>query len=266
MPPPRATRARSIGTKLGLVGATGFLIGAAAFGLSGVASADSPTTESGGAGADRVVAATRTLTARAAHTIDVDVSGHDDGASFTIEMSPEDEAVFEEFEQCLADAGLDDSGFGNGEISGELSEDDLEALDAEFDALFAECEPILEGLSEDVLIEDVLIGDVLIEGLDDLSPEDEAVLERFDECLDDLGVHQWTGDDEDDDEDDGEELSDAEIEELDEMFAECDSILDELSEDAEFFSFGDGACDDHDEYDPEHEGEEILEEGDGSDA
>ena len=69
----------------------------------------------------------------------------DDFEDEMFEISAEDEAVWEQFDQCLVDAGVDFEALDTAEESGDESALDFEALDAAFES----CDPVLEGLSDD---------------------------------------------------------------------------------------------------------------------
>ena len=240
---------RTLGGKLAIVGATSVVLGATALGLSGIAAADEPVLDAGRAGIDRIVDTARS-------TVDVDVGVEHDGAeaAVDVDLSPDDEDVLEAFERCLAEAGFDDgSEAGGSEADGsvivELDDDTLELLD---DALES-CEPILEDLEGD-----------LLEG-SELSPEDEALFEEFDECLVDAGIDELEAGYEDG------EISDDELASLEEAFAECEAILDDLEGEA-FAFLGDVECDElddlhePDENDDEHDDQHDEEAGSDDDA
>jgi len=141
----------------------------------------------------------------------------EEGPEFFDELSPEDEAVFEEYDQCLVDAGVD------------INLDD-EVDESAIDAAFEQCEPILDDLSEDF---DVEFDDFF----DELSPEDEAIFDEYDQCLEDGGIDAHF---------ENEDIDEAAI---DAVFESCDPLLDGLSEDAQalFDNFDD--CDDEEDDD-----------------
>lgn len=148
------------------------------------------------------------------------------------DLSEEDEAVFEDYDNCIEDAfgaDLDEEG------DVEWTEQDEER----FLAAAESCDAILENLSEEA---------VLIEGdwddFGDLSEADEAVLDEYDECisnidgivfeLDEANNGNDFNDDFNDEVDVEVELTEAELAELEEGFEACDAILENLSEDAGF--------------------------------
>ena len=121
------------------------------------------------------------------------------------EWSPEDEAVFDRFEQCLSDAG----------VPVELDEAELEAgaVDEDaIDAAFEACDPILDELS-----------DGFDEFFGELSPEDEAVFEQYDDCIENGGIDALF------------ENGNVDEAAIDALFETCDPILDNLSPDAQGF-------------------------------
>jgi len=143
--------------------------------------------------------------------LDGDVEG-DRGGLAIEEFTPsaEDEAIFEQYEQCLSEAGVDFE--SNPAIDlGTVNELD----EATLDAAFGTCDPILDGLSEEFAMFDEIV---------ELSPEDEAIFERFDACLDDGGIDTLF-----------DAASDASIDDaaIDALFDSCDPVLDSLSEDAQ---------------------------------
>lgn len=124
------------------------------------------------------------------------------------ELSPEDEALFEQHDECLIEAGVpmydfDDDVDVDADI--DVSAEDLEAA-------FNQCDPILEGLSDDVFSESVMIDD--IEGL-------EAAFEEFDQCLVDAGIDIHETDDTM-----AFTVTDADIE----IFETCEIIFDALED------------------------------------
>jgi hypothetical protein len=151
------------------------------------------------------------------------------------EISQEDEAVFERFDQCLEDGGVD--------IESEEEIDENAIDEAVIDAAFEQCEPILDELSDD-------FDDEFGELFEELSPQDEAIFDHYDQCLEDGGIDALF---------DSEEIDDAAI---DAVFENCDPILDDLSEDAQAL-FGD--CDDdeiHNDTDEDETEEDEAEEND----
>ncbi|MEO1058389.1 MAG: hypothetical protein AAFY28_15895 [Actinomycetota bacterium] len=98
--------------------------------------------------------------------------GHDDD----IEISPADEAVFNRFDTCLADAGFDDAAFEQleqAELDGSLDEAQLDEQWAAVDSAFEQCEPILTELSPELQAElEADEGDH--DGLVDCDDEDEG--------------------------------------------------------------------------------------------
>ena len=152
-----------------------------------------------------------------------------------LELSPEDEAVFERYDDCLVENGVpsfDDT--GDAELDA-MTDEDWEAFDDAWEAAAEACDPILADLSDDLLVD----GDVMIDEIE-LSPEDEAVFERYDECLAENGVPML-------DDAEGEDVTDAEIEAFEEAYeaaAEaCDPILEGLSEDVFFGGIAVEGCD-----------------------
>ena len=257
-------RGSGLRNKLAILGLSGVLFTGAAVGLAGVASAQ----DSGPVLNDST-------------PVESVTEGDDDGfdAQYLgdFELSPEDEALFEQYDQCLVDNGLDIESIEATFDDEELTDEQIAELDKQWEAIeddaekaFAACDPILEDLSDEFqefdAAWDAEFGDEdwteaeLIEDLD-LSAEDEAVLERFDQCLVDGGI------DELDAEIDGsEELTDEQWEAIeagiDEVFENCEPILEDLSEDAEFL-FEDCPDDEANEYD---EAEELELAPSGADA
>lgn len=185
--------------RLGAIVGAGLVAGLiAAFAVGGVASAQSTTitTEVTPPGAVQLAGQTEEPETDEAHDEE-----EPDGEDF--DLSVEDEALFEQFEQCLQDAGLDT----------ESLDGEAETSDAALDAAFETCDPILDDLSED-----------FDHDFDELSPEDEAVFDRFDQCLTDAGLTDDFFDTDDDTIDE-----DA----IDQIFEGCEPILDGLSEDAQ---------------------------------
>lgn len=255
--------------KLATVGLTGAVFAGGVFGLSGLASAQTPTVDEGSTEAELIA------------------PDSDDEVSEFDRFSPEDKELIVEFEQCLTDAGLDDLVEAEHDDLVE-AEDDLDAIDE----IFETCEVILDDLSFDAddwlepelspeheaafeeyekCIENIdgfslddeadwtdedyerfeaaaVECDSLLEGIDfeafdfDLSEEDEAVFEEFDECIaDTLGIDI-------EDQAAAMELTDEDFESLEGALEDCESILDDLSEDAQvLFDCEEG------EYDEDHE-------------
>lgn len=232
-PPPPTPRSRSsLRNKLAIVGATGVLFTGAVFGLSSLAAAqdpenpDRPAAEVDDGSAD----ADATADAGAGVAVEVDVHGDEDGLRYDVEITPEDEALLERFEQCLTDGGLETF-----EEDGDsfIEDEDWERIDR----VFEDCEPILDELSDGAgrLFHDDFELDEL-EGFE-LSDEDKAVFEEFEQCLADRGSE------------------------------DCESILDELSEDADFFIGGFEDCEDlEDEHDFEDDPEPGFQEGHESES
>ncbi len=246
-PDPSGSSGSSLRSKLAIVGASGLLFAGAVVGLTGLASAQSSEPAAATAEADTGDTGSNGA-GRVEHGVDVEVYGDDDGFAFEVELSPEDEAVLISFEECLAENGVVEESLDEKAEAGELTEADWDAVDAAFET----CEPILEDLSDDA--------DALFEELDEhdfedfeLSPEDEAVFEAFEQCLTDGGIDEEAIEA-------GEEagtLTEEDWEQLDSVFEGCESILDDLSEDADFF--GDWEeCEDED-YDDAEESDNVEE-------
>lgn len=150
-------------------------------------------------------------------TVVSQIDGDADSSTVVFGGSPEDEAIWEQFDQCLVDAGVDFDALEAAESAGTLTEVDEDRVDAAFES----CESVLENLSED----EFAAFDM------DLSAEDEAVFDQFDQCLVDAGV---------DIDDDATfmaivEIDEAEMDKLDAAFESCEPILDNLSEDMKMF-------------------------------
>ncbi len=229
--------------RLAIVGMTGAVFAGGVLGLSSLASASTSDTST-------PAAAVSGDAENDAGTVDGDTDGpieleeypegyeHDDAIEVEgfDDFSAEDQAVIVQFEECL------------GDLDSELPQDDEAWTDADYDkidARFEQCEPILDGLSfeADEWLEE---GDDWEELYEELSPEDQAVLDRFDECL--VEVESQLPEDED-------AWTDEQFEQLESQFEDCEVILDDLSEDAEFFIFDLEDCEDYDEdedYDDEH--------------
>ncbi|MEM9654648.1 MAG: hypothetical protein AAGA65_21335 [Actinomycetota bacterium] len=260
-------------SKLAIVGASGLLFTGAAVGLAGVASA-----QNGGTTADTTAESTTTgETPGSSISIGQEA---EDGYYIDIELSPEDEAVFARFDQCLADNGLDVVSIDGMLEDERLTDDEIdaawEAFDRDADAAFDACEPILDDLSEEVqeIGGEVLESEEYLDYLGDdewveefeLSPEDEAVFERFDQCLVDNGVDEL-----DEMIFNDEELTEEQLDSIDELgeqiYSTCEPILEELSGDAAWIIED---CPDHDEDDDEYEdGEDDgadVEELEGADS
>ncbi|MGH1489421.1 MAG: hypothetical protein ACRBK7_08540 [Acidimicrobiales bacterium] len=236
--------------RLAIVGMTGAVLVGGVLGLSSLASAStSDTSTPSAAVSSDADSDTSTVDGDTDRPIELEEYDgdyeHDDGMEVDgfDEFSTEDQAVIVEFEECI------------GDLESQLPEDDDAWTDADYDkidALFEQCEPILDGLSFDA-DEWLEEGDDWEELYEELSPEDQAVLDRFDECL--VDVESQLPEDE-------ESWTDEQFEQLESQFEACEVILDDLSEDAEFiFDFED--CEDYDydededydydeDYDDEH--------------
>ncbi len=198
---PETNRLSLLARPLCVLTGAGLLATLLAVGLGGVASAQTVIEDV--SGPTEVVGSV----ARVAQGHAVQVDDDTDGSSF-FEFSPEDETVWGRFEQCMTDAGL---------TSDPRDASDGEPDEATIDAAFGQCDPILDGLSEDVDI----TGD-----FEDLSPEDEAVFDQYDECLTEAGLDELF---------EGAEVDGAEFDEaaIDAAFEQCDPILGGLSEQAQ---------------------------------
>ena len=145
------------------------------------------------------------------------------------DASDADEALFDQFDQCLTNNGLTE----------ELDEKDEWTAEEEtaIEAAFETCEPILDNLSEDFAdFED-----------SDISPEDEALFDQFDQCLTNNGLTEEL--------DEKDEWTAEEETAIEAAFETCEPILDNLSED--FADFED--CDDDEEHaDEDADDEEEL--------
>ncbi|MDX2379804.1 MAG: hypothetical protein QNM02_08605 [Acidimicrobiia bacterium] len=124
------------------------------------------------------------------------------------EVSPEDETVFERFDQCLADAGWDDAAFESAFEAAEGSVDptDIDSIFEEADQAAEGCEPILEELSPALQEE--------LDSFEDGFVEFEvAWCDADDEAGDDaehrVGDHEFRDDDDGDDAPDDEEGDDS---------------------------------------------------------
>ena len=230
-------RRSSLTGKLAAVGVTGLLVGAAVA-IGSMASADAPATSE-----------PAQLPAVSGSIAAVD----DEDAP---DMSDEDEAVWQRFDDCLAEAGVM---LDPGEPDGD--EDAVaEPIEIDEDAIEA-CEAILDELSED--------GAEMLDEFE-LSPEDEAVFERFEACLVENGVPAFD-DDLTDADGDIAEPTDAEWEAIEQAWEQaeeaCDPILEDLSEDV---FFGEG-CDVDDELfgeddDDEAPADEVDDDDDADEA
>ena len=142
----------SLRTKLAIVGLSGAVFTAAALGLAGIASAQQAD------GDPTIEAPADEAPAEEAPAEPGDDTG-DDGEY--PELSPDDEAVFERFEQCLSDAGLDDDALWDADHDGTLTDDDIDRIDQ----IFEDCEPILDDLSGDaeLLLEEGFCDDADLE-------------------------------------------------------------------------------------------------------
>lgn len=226
----------SLAGKLAILGGSGLLFAGAVVGLAGLAGAqqtgDEPAVETGGSRGRGGIGIDR--------TVDVEVGAGEGGFSVDVALSPEDEAVIAEFEQCLTDKGVDEREMHERAAADELTEEDLDAIDAALEA----CEPILDeaggwlfgfGLGE----RPSFGFDDFGFGFDDFErdPEDEALFDELERCLTEHGLDHDT--------------EDGELDEhaIDDAFEACDPILGELGEDAAWFI---DICEDAD--DPEHDG------------
>lgn len=224
--------------RIASVAGAGLMAGLIAVGAGGVAMAqgDAPTvpttttTESAeAANADSDGTGDITTEPGEDFVVSVEVDSADGNVEFAdIELSPEDEALFDRFDACLADNGVNDATEDEWEARWENATDaERDALDAEVTAIFEQCESILDDLSEGVA---VFEGDIEIGELDDdyeLSPEDEAVFDRFDACLEENGLIAEK-------EDEFDSMTDEALEaiapEIDAIFETCEPILDDLSD------------------------------------
>ncbi len=165
-------RDMNLRNKLAVVGVGGAMFTGAAFGLAGVASADSS-----GVGTDRTTASSglgQSVDGLAiGSTVHSGPDGDDSEPIDELESSAEDEAVFDRYDQCLVDNGVDGSFFVD--VGGADSAETFEIpdIDGDVDAAFEACDPILEDLTGDMF---------------GLSAEDEDVFERYDACLVEHGV------------------------------------------------------------------------------
>ena len=193
--------------RLGAIAGAGLLAGLIAAAIGGVAGAQT--------------AGTTVLTEVDQPGAQVRVMQVDDADDMDFEISAEDEAIWDQFDQCLVDNGVDFDALDAAEESGDESALDIEALDAAFES----CEPVLENLSEDFEMYEI-------------SEEDEAVFEQFDQCLVDNGLEVWGDDFDDMDAVDGDEADEGDVmveafegdeAAIDAAFEACDPILDNLS-------------------------------------
>jgi hypothetical protein len=251
--------ANELRKRLAIVGMTGAVFTGAVFGVGSLASANtgtgSTTDPATGSSATSEPAADPAVTEEADH----DLSEFDG-------FSDEDQAVILRFEECLGDleAGLPDD-------EDAWTDEDYDRIDATFE----ECEPILDDLSFDAdewLDEGDEHWDEIYwdEVFDELSTEDQAVFEQFDQCLADV-------EDAFDAElpEDESTLTDEQWEELEarfeEQFETCDQILDNLSDEAQdllfLAEFDEEAwefCDDYeDEDDDDYEDGDEASDDDG---
>ena len=185
--------------RISAVTAAGLLAGLIAAAIGGVASAQTVVESVEPDAPVEHVARTRTFQA--------DNDAADAEGNHFADISAADEAVFERFDQCLADAGVD--------VEATFELDGAEVDDTVLDAAFDRCDPILDELSDD-----------FTDDFDDLSPADEAVFDEYDQCLEDGGIDTIF---------EQESIDDAAI---DALFENCDLILDGLSAEAQEF-FGD---------------------------
>lgn len=218
--------ANELRKKLAIVGMTGAVFAGGVFGLSGLASATtSDATET--STPDTTVAESQPAESMAVEPDEHELSDFDG-------FSAEDQELILKFETCI------DDGFA------QLPDEDEEWTaenDQQVDALFEECEVILDDLSFPAVD--------WLEGGDDweedweeadwdefygeLSAEDQAVFEKFDACIEDVEANlpeneaDWT---------------DEQFEQLESQFEACDPILDDLSEDADFFIIDGEGCED----------------------
>lgn len=200
---PAAAEPNRLRGRLAAVGITGLVIGAAALGLGGVASAGTPAVE----GATPAAVTADDVGEPEAEIVDIDdldEGDWEDAELYDLELSPEDEAVFERFDQCLVDNGLpaldelDDEieEFLDGEEIDELTEEEWEALEEQWEAEFeameetfiaAEeaCEPILDELSDEAIADLEAFEEMEFEYCDDLLDDDESYeAEAYDDDYD----------------------------------------------------------------------------------
>ncbi len=193
--------------RLGVVAGAGLLAGLIAAAIGGVAGAQTP--------------GTTVLTEVDRPNAQVRVMQVDDEGDVDFEVSAEDEAIWDQFDQCLSDAGVDFEALDAAEESGDESAIDFDALDAAFES----CETLLDGLSEDFEFHDI-------------SEADEAVFEQYDQCLVDNGVDFDELEAQFDELDDDADIAVFEAEAgLDAAFEACDPILENLSEDFDMDEF-----------------------------
>lgn len=175
----------SLRNKLAIVGLSGVLFTGAAVGLSGIASAQGPEVKAEEPGAPAA--------SDGAENMAVEIDGDHLGMVEDFEISAEDEAVFERYDQCLVDNGFDESLFeAELDENFELDEDAAVAVEAfeideELEAAFAACDPILDDLSDDLFMMDDLgdaecwVGSAEAGDIADfeLTPEEEAMFEAL---------------------------------------------------------------------------------------
>lgn len=209
-------------TRLSAITGAGLLAALIAAGLGGAASAQTIIDE-GAAPAQIIEEPAGRVLARA-----VQLEGEPPEEVF--EESPEDDAIWQQFDQCMADAGLSEDDFDETHESG-LDE-------ATIDAAFEQCDPILDELSDEVILGE-------FGGFDELSEADVAVFDQYDECLTAGGIDALF-------EAEGADGFMSDESAIDALFEQCDPILESLSDDAQAL-FED--C-------PEDEGHEGLEDED----
>ncbi|MEM7095984.1 MAG: hypothetical protein AAF567_23470 [Actinomycetota bacterium] len=207
-PGPTGPAATSRRRRIGAVAGAGLLAGLIAVAVGGVAAAQNDGVVISQADTpDSVVVVQESGDLDEMHDGDLDET-HDE--MFFEDVSDDDKAIWDQFDQCLTDSGVDFDALET------MDDAELENLDeAAIDAAFEACESVLDGLSDEAYFMEA-----------DISPEDEAVFDQFDQCLTDSGV----------DFDALEKMDDAELEALDESaidaaFEACEPILDNLSED-----------------------------------
>lgn len=233
--------------RLGTMATVGIIAGFVAAAIGGVASAQTGgTTVVGQADEPTSIVVSQDELPDDAVIVEVDELDDLD------DLDPAEKAIWDRFDQCLTDAGVDLEALEAAE-----TEEEFEALDeAALDAAFESCESVLGEL------DDVFVDGMELDGLE-LSPEDEALFEQFDQCLTDAGVPMFDAEFTELDEADLENLGDlddlddgvavetfevdgAEAEAIDAAFESCEPILDGLSDSAMFMVDGGFCEEDHD--------------------
>ena len=168
----------SLRNKLAIVGLSGVMFTGAAVGLSGIASAQGPEVKA----EDSAILAEADAVADEAEAVMLD----------EFELSAEDEAVFEAYDECLVDNGFDESVFeAELDLEEEAAGVQVFEVDGDMEAAFEACESVLGDLGEELVMMGDLdgvecwIGDIEADGFEayELSPEEEAMLEELEEGI-----------------------------------------------------------------------------------